>query len=320
MRRPALLAAALAIAATVLAAPLSAGSSFPDRIALPDGFRPEGIALDGKTFYVGSIPTGAVYRGDLRTGQGAVFIPGVTDGTRAAIGMKVDRRDRLFVAGGPTGKAFVYDADSGTEIKTYQLTTVTPTFVNDVIVTRNGAFFTDSVNQVMYRVPIGRGGSLGAAAETIPLTGDIEYDPEAFNANGIEATRNGKKLIIVQSGPGKLFTVNPSTGVTDEITLSEPVTTGDGLLLDGKTLYVARNTQNRIAVVKLDRKLSSGMVVAHITDPDNLDVPTTLAELGDRLYAVNARFTTPTDPPVPYWIAKLPKASGGGHEDDNDDD
>jgi sugar lactone lactonase YvrE len=315
MRR-ALLAAAVAVIATALAAPLSAGSSFPDRIPLPDGFQPEGIAIDGKTFFVGSIPTGAVYRGDLRTGKGAVFVPGSTDGTRAAIGMKVDRRDRLFVAGGPTGKAFVYDADSGDEIATYQLTT-SATFVNDVIVTRKGAFFTDSVNQVVYRVAIGRDGALGATAETIPLTGDIVYDPAAFNANGIEATRNGDKLIIVQSGAGKLFTVDPGSGVTDEIALSEPVTFGDGLLLDGRTLYVVRNQQHRVAVVRLDRKLASGEVVSHLTDPD-LDVPTTLAEFGRKLYAVNARFTTPPDPPAAYWVTELEKASHGDEADDDD--
>jgi hypothetical protein len=318
MRRSALLAAAVAVAATVLAAPLSAGSSFPGKISLPNGFRPEGIAIEGKTFYVGSIPTGAVYRGDLRTGQGAVFVPGTTDGTRAAIGMKVDRRDRLFVAGGPTGKAFVYDADTGAEIKTYQLTTVTPTFVNDVIVTRTGAFFTDSVNQVMYRVPIGRGGALGDTAVTIPLTGDIVYDPMELDANGIEATPNGKKLIIVQSGLGKLFTVDPETGVTDEIALSEPVTFGDGLLLDGKTLYVVRNRQNRIAVVRLDRRLTSGQVVAHIRDTD-FDVPTTVAEFGSKLYAVNARFSTEPAADTPYWVAQVDKVSGK-HEDDEDDD
>jgi sugar lactone lactonase YvrE len=319
MRRWALLAAAAAVTATALAAPLSAGPSFPDRIALPDGFRPEGIAIDDHTFYVGSIPTGAVYRGDLRTGQGAVFVEGTTDDTRAAIGMKVDRRDRLFVAGGPTGKAFVYDADNGDEIKTYQLTTST-TFVNDVIVTRSGAFFTDSVNKVIYRIPIARNGALGAAAETIPLTGDIVYDPAAFNANGIEATPDGEKLIIVQSGAGKLFSVDPESGVTDEIALSEPVTQGDGLLLDGKTLYVVRNIQERIAVVRLDRGLTSGTVVTHIEDPANLDVPTTIAEFGSKLYAVNARFTTTPTPTTPYWVTKLDKAPNGSGEGDEDED
>jgi sugar lactone lactonase YvrE len=310
MRRIALLTAAAAIVVAALALPLQAGSQFPDRIALPNGFRPEGIAISGKTFFAGSIPTGAVYRGDLRSGKGKVLVPAAEG--HASIGLKVDRRDRLFVAGGPTGMAFVYDADSGKELASYKLTDL-ETFVNDVIVTRSGAYFTDSVNQVMYRVPIGRNGRLGGAAETIPLTGDIDYDPAAFNANGIAATPDGKRLIIVQSGLGKLFTVDPESGVADEIALDEPVTQGDGLLLDGKTLYVVRNFQNRIAVVNLDRRLESGKVVTHIVaPPGELDVPTTIAEFGDSLYAVNARFSTTPEPSTEYWVTKLEKASHKG--------
>src|ERR687898_2385854 len=77
MRRITLLTVWTAVAAIVLAAPLGAGGGFPERIALPDGFRPEGIAIGKQaTFYVGSIPTGAIYRGNLRTGEGSVFIPG----------------------------------------------------------------------------------------------------------------------------------------------------------------------------------------------------------------------------------------------------
>src|SRR5512135_3315451 len=79
---------------------------FPDLIPLPNGFQPEGIALGtGTTFYVGSIPTGAIYQGDLRTGTGQILVP-AQEG-RAAIGMKYDKRSGLlFVAGGPTGMAF----------------------------------------------------------------------------------------------------------------------------------------------------------------------------------------------------------------------
>ena len=111
MRRITLLTIWTAVAAFVLAAPLGAGGGFPERIALPDNFRPEGIAIGKRgTFYVGSIPTGAIYRGNLKNGQGSVFVPGVAG--RAAIGVELDH-GRLFVAGGPTGKGFVYSARSG---------------------------------------------------------------------------------------------------------------------------------------------------------------------------------------------------------------
>jgi outer membrane protein assembly factor BamB len=143
-----------------------------DRIPLPRGFFPEGISIgpDG-TFYVGSIPTGAIFSGDVRTGRGSLLVEPVEG--RAAIGLKV-RRGRLFVAGGPTGQAYVYDADSGEELATYQLTEQTA-FVNDVVVTRRAAWFTDSFNLVLYRVPLRRSGAPGDEedVEAVALGGDI---------------------------------------------------------------------------------------------------------------------------------------------------
>ena len=40
-----------------------------------------------------------------------------------------------------------------------------------------------------------------------------------FNLNGIDATPNGKTLVVVQSATGKLFSVAPGTGATKEISL-----------------------------------------------------------------------------------------------------
>src|SRR5215213_10548222 len=126
----------LAAAYAVLLLPLAAAAAdpFPAHIDLPNGFRPEGIAIGPQhTFYVGSIPTGAVVRGDLRTGELSTLVPAQSG--RAAIGVAVDRRDRLFVAGGPTGHGSVYDANTGATIADYTFTTAS-TFINDVVVTR----------------------------------------------------------------------------------------------------------------------------------------------------------------------------------------
>jgi sugar lactone lactonase YvrE len=305
IRRITLLTVWAAVAAIMLAAPLGASSGFPERISLPDGFRPEGIAIGQHgTFYVGSIPTGAIYRGDLETGEGSVFIPGVTG--RAAIGVEY-HNGLLFVAGGPTGKGFVYSARSGELLAEPQLaelpiTETNPTFVNDVAVARGGAYFTDSRRPFLYR--FGRGG-----VERIPLTGDIVYQA-GNNANGIEATRDGRTLVIVQSNVGKVFTVDPRSGETDEIALSHTVVNGDGLLLDGRTLYVVQNRDNKVAVFRLSRSLGSGTLTVNLTDPD-FDVPTTIDDFGKRLYAVNARFGTVPDPDTAeYWLAQLPKVAG----------
>ena len=301
MRRILVVLAALALAG-VGGSQAATEKAYPDTIRLPDAFQPEGIAIAGNTFYVGSIPTGSIYRGSLRSGRGALLVPGGAG--KAAIGVDVNR-GRLFVAGGPTGKAFVYSA-TGRELATYQLTSAA-TFVNDVVVTRSAAWFTDSVNQVLYRVPLGPGGRPGdpAGVQTIPLTGDLVYEA-GFNANGIDATRDGKTLVLVQSNTGKLFTATPA-GVTRELDLGGgSVRNGDGILLDGRRLYVVQNRDNKIARIAVDRTLSSGRILGYLTDPD-FDVPTTIDDHGKRLYAVNARFGTPPTPTTRYDIVQVRK-------------
>jgi sugar lactone lactonase YvrE len=295
---------AIACTAAVAAGTAGAQGTFPNRIALPNGFQPEGIAISGEQFYVGSIPTGAVYRGSLRTGQGSLLVQPASG--RASIGMKADR-GRLFVAGGSTGNAYVYDARNGALLRTYALSTG-GSFVNDVVVTKAAAWLTDSLKPVLYRVPLGPGGRPGAATafSTVDLTGDYVHGA-GFNVNGIDATPNGKTLVIVQSGTGKLFTVN-AMGRTRAIALAggESVPNGDGILLDGRTLYVVQNRLNVIAKIALAPSLRSGRVVTRISNAQ-FDVPTTIAEQGSRLYAVNARFGTAPTPSTEYWLTRVAK-------------
>jgi len=226
-------------------APTSAGATrkdfFPKVISLPNGFQPEGISTGrGTSFYVGSVANGAIYRGSVRTGAGAILVPGRTG--RVAGGTEVDRRNRLFVAGGPTGVGRVYDAGSGAERKSYRFTAGT-SFVNDVVVTRDAAYFTDSSNPVLYVVPIGHRGRLGHA-RTLPLTGALQ-DAPGFNANGIEASPDGRTLLVVQSNTGLLFAVSAKTGFTRKVDLGgASLLNGDGLLRRGRTLYVVRNMNN----------------------------------------------------------------------------
>jgi len=302
MPRLLLIAMALGLSATVASA---SGAAFPKRIALPNGFQPEGIATAAEQFFVGSIPTGAVYRGSLRTGKGAVLVPAQTG--RSAIGMEADR-GRLFVAGGPTGKAFVYDTKTGATLAMRTLATGAGTFVNDVVVTKTAAWFTDSFRPVLYRLPLGPNGRPRAqsAVSTLQLSGEFQQQ-EGFNANGIDATSNGGTLVIVQSNTGKLFTVNPTGGATRAIDLgAESVPNGDGILLEGLTLYVVQNQLSQVAKIALRPGLRTGRVLKRISDAQ-LDVPTTVDALGSRLYAVNARFNTAATPTTAYWVTRLPK-------------
>ena len=288
---------------TMGAAPAQA---FPDVIALPNGFRPEGIASgNGTTFYVGSISTGAVYRGDLQTGEGAVLVP--AQAGRSSIGLKYDSRTGLlFVAGGMTGYAYIYDGQTGANVAAIQLTTL-PSFINDVVVTKDAAYFTNSFQSELYRVSLAGLDELPPAPTlvTIPLSGDYQFTPGAFNANGIDATPNGKTLIIVNSIEGALYRVDPTTGIATRIDLGTgSVPNGDGILLQGKTLYVVQNVLNQIAVVELDPDFTSGTIVDTITSP-SFRVPTTIAKFDDALYAVNARFDTPPTPDTEYEVVHV---------------
>ena len=295
----------------LLAAPASAAGGFPETIPLPDGWQPEGIATGtGNSVYSGSRATGAIWKGDLRTGRGDVLVEPPAGGVGAALGMKVDHRNRLFVAGGGTGTASVYDAGSGELLQRYELT-AEPTFVNDVIVIKRAAYFTDSMRRQLYVLDLGRRGQLPDAARTLPLTGDIQLEPTGgFELNGIEAA--GRRLIAVHTAEGKLFAIDPRDGGTEAIEVEggdglggSDFANGDGLLLHGgRTLYVVQNRLNRIAVVRLDRDLDEGRITGYLTDSD-FDVPTTIAEKGSFLWAVNARFTTPPTPDTEYDIVRV---------------
>ena len=280
---------------------------FPDLIPLPDGFRPEGIVQGiGPELFAGSLAEGAIYRVDARTGALDPLVP--PEPGRITVGLAYDpRSDYIFAARGPSGQASIYSAEDGALLADYALT-ASGTFINDVIVTRDAAYFTDSFAPVLYRVPLSAGGMLanGGNAEAIPLSGDFEVTP-GFNANGIEGTADGKWLVIVHSGNGVLYRVNPSTGEATAIDLGGvPLPNGDGLLLRGRTLYVVQNFLNQVAVVDLAPDLMSGEVVETLTAPD-FDIPSTVADFGNALYLVNARFTTTPTPDTEYDIVRISK-------------
>jgi len=148
-RRTSLKAIPLAGIAVVGSGSATATSPFPEIVSLPDGFQPEGFTTGhGHEFFVGSLASGAIYKGELRTGEGEILNPSIED--RVAVGLSFDQRsNHLFVAGGNTGKGYEYDAETGETAEIYTLGE--DNFVNDLVVTSDAAFFTDSFRPFLYR-------------------------------------------------------------------------------------------------------------------------------------------------------------------------
>jgi outer membrane protein assembly factor BamB len=289
------------VVGVLMVASTAAASPFPESIPLPTGYQPEGVATRGSTAYAGSLADGDVVTVNLRTGEVSPLVDNDPEDGRIAVGLTVDR-GLLLVAGGPTGKAFVYDARTGAEIAEVQLTDPTAgTFVNDVIVSGDSAWFTDSFQPQLYRVPL-RGNAVGEP-ETVPFSGPAADFVTGFNINGIEAA--GGELIVVNSTKGELYAVG-TDGSSRVIDLGgDLVTAGDGLLLIGSNLYVVRNQLNQVDVVELARDLNSGEVIGSITS-DLFDVPTTIAKHGNLLVLVNARFGVADPANAEYDLVQVP--------------
>jgi sugar lactone lactonase YvrE len=286
---------------TTLAAPAVAARP-AEVIVLPGASSAEGIAAGrGATFYAGDLFRGDIFRGDFQRGTAELFID-APDG-RMAVGMAADvAHDLLFVAGGLTGQGYVYDTRTGATVATYQLDDPADSFINDVTVTKRGAWFTDSLQAQLYFVPVSGGGVLGSSS-TLALSGPAADTSADFNLNGITATPNGKTLIVGHSANGELSTVDPTSGASATIA-GVSVPNVDGLLLEAGRLWAVQNQDNQVAEVRLSRHLTSGVVEKVITS-DLFQIPTTVARHGHRLAVVNAKFDTGFPPTADQYEVVL---------------
>lgn len=296
--------------------------SFPKTInlptSIPNGFRPEGFTIGrGTDAYAGSI-SGAIYKADLRTGQGKMLVEPIDSGENAVLtlGMRVDvRTNYLFVAGGLAGNALVYDGDSGKLLATYQLApTGTDSLINDLTITRDAVYFTDSLRPYFYRLPLARNGGLPSDPTDVvevALIGEFENSgfPFCCESNGIVASRNGKVLIIGNSNTQRMYRVDPTTGYAERI-LPDVTEFPDGMVMHGKKLYILHPSfggllaADQVTVMKLSRDFRQGTIVGTITDP-TLDGIASGARFGNSLYVINAKyFDFPTTETV-YFITKL---------------
>ena len=275
---------------------------------------PEGIAYDATrgAVYTASAADGLVARLDLASRETTVVTPAgvlMADSTTfpGPLGMELDAADRLWIAGGGLGRMFVVDAATGALIRRLEVPNPQASLINDVAIVGSAAYFTDTRSPTLWRIQV-EGDSVEDVEPWLSFDGTpLQYGTGA-NLNGIAATPDGQTLIVVHMGDGLLFRIDIASKTVSAIdTAGEDLTGADGLVLDGRTLYVVRQTAVEIATVQLSDDLSSGTVTSRFTDPA-LAWPATAVEVGDRLLVVNTQFNTRQDDTTsrPFTILSIP--------------
>ena len=318
-----LLTSTLAVVFCTLSMEAAAQQDWPEAISIPAGFEGEGIELGmGHEFFVGAnslaslfgeaffgIPhpvsglAGAIYKGNLRTGEGAILSPPTG---KSVSGLSYDpRTDYLYAATGfGSGDEFanftftgqgvtVYDASSGDIIAEIGFGDGTGIVINDCLVTRTAVYCTDSFNSNLYKLVLEEGGRLplNPVVDVIPMSGFVMVP--GFNANGLVGDFDGRQLVIVNISTGVLYLVDTASGEASPLEIEgaeQLFPDGDGLYLDGRTLYIMQNFSDKIAVVQLSGDLSGGEFIKNIPGEGEFNplfVATTIIGFGNSLYAIN---------------------------------
>ena len=283
---------------------------WPDLIPIALGMEAEGIEMGKDTdFFVGAASytgnltnAGTIFKGSLVTGEGQVLVPATG---KPISGLSYDARtDYLYVATGyyPGGFAGpfleqgikVYTATSGRLLKEFILGD--GMVINDVLVTDTAVYITDSISTTLYKIPLEDDGKVfSSTVEKIEMTG-FEMDPAGFNANGLVGDFDGKKLVVVNNSTGVLSLVDTENETATPVNIQGSATSfvnGDGLYMDGRTLYICENLSNfplgRIAVVELSDDLTQGTFIKYI-ESDSFALPTTITGFGNCIYAINTHY------------------------------
>ena len=285
----------------------------PTSYALPgSALFPEGMGYDRQTgdFYTGSVTDGTIVRGNVQDPQAQVFSPAGADGRTSALGMRTDR-SRLYVAGGATGTVWVYNKSTGSFItKLSNGLPSTGTTLNDLAVTPSGVFVTDSLSPTLWRVTLAAGGKL-TLEKWLDFTGTAFQYTTGYNADGIQATPDGRFLIVGALNTGKLYRIEIASKAVVEIdTGGADLTNADGIELVGDDLYVARNANNQIVTLELADDWASADVDTITTSP-RFDFTAAIAAVGSRLLVLNSQFEhlgtggPPTPPTLPFTITSI---------------
>ncbi len=270
-------------------------------------FFPEGIAYNPKTgiFYTGSTVSGDILQVDVQTGESSLFSPGAKQGRSFCTGMKLDEKGRLWVCGGSTGTIQVLGKD-GSLLKSWDVKTLYGAgFINDCIISNGYIYFTDSNVKKIYRASVTESQPANLEEWLSFTEQQIPYGVGTA-ANGIEVTPDGKTLIIVVSNSGRLYKVDIATKAIKEIALNAFLNSGDGLLLEGKILYVSPNATGKIFPLILNSDYSVAVIGGGFGE--NLIGNTTLAKAGKYLLVVNGQLSRRAGvipPALPFKVSRV---------------
>ena len=274
---------------------------WPDLIPIPVGFEPEGIELGrDQDFFVGTLSfsgnltnAGAIYKGNLATGEGQILVPPTG---KPLVGLSYDARtDYLYAAtgfGNPNRErgVNVYAGTSGRLLG--EIIFGDEMVINDVLVTDTAVYCTDSISTTLYKIPLENDGKVfSSTAEKIEMKG-FEMDPGGLNANGLVGDFDGKELLIINVRTGVLYLVDTESGAASPVNIQgeeQLFGGGDGLYMDGRTLYIMQNFAQKIAVVDLSDDLTQGTFVKNIVS-DDFAIPTTIIGFGNCIYAINSHY------------------------------
>ncbi len=254
---------------------------------------PEGVAWDGRFFYVGATGDATIYRGTLCDHTVHTFIPGA-DG-RSAVGMKVSH-GWLYVAGGATGSIFVFNLHRPAAAP-LRFETGDGGFLNDLVVTRHGdVYVTDSFRPTLWRIAATQL-KPGGRVDAIDVSSDIPYAAKQFNLNGIVAFRGGRELVVVNSSNGVLYRIRFEQRNSPQITAIQgpELVGGDGMIKDRGRLIVVRGDPASLSFLKLKHGQTRAQLVKVRTDA-TLRGPSTVARADHRYLVVNADFNTGKQP------------------------
>ncbi len=266
---------------------------------------PEGIAYDeesGALFVSGAV-SGAIYRIDVATGEAEVLVAAGSRPPLTTLGLAVDG-DFLWVAGGVAGTVARYEIATGALDVTFETAPADAAAINDLVMSPAGDMYvTDSFRPILFRIAAGS----DEMEAWLDFDGSVFAYQEGFNANGIVATDDGRYIIVVSMDTGELYRIDTTTRDVIQIDVAgEPILGGDGLWLDGTTLYVAQQGPDQVTVVALNEDYGAGSIDRIIDDASFANIAT-IVFVGEDLIVVNSQLdATETGAELPFTLSVVP--------------